>query len=421
MAFDFFENGIASGFITNPNESIRRLQQASINAKWDATTAKYTVKEQDGFGLDTYHDIEVWIDYVVGMGSRGMTNGDDFRQLIFRDIEHPTKRGLYYQFDNNYWITYFTDDMASLEKDIGVRRCNNVLRIVDPLTGGIYSAPCVIDYDMSSPAQQVSTYVITPNNHATVMVQGNPDTIRLLKLDTRYILGGRPFKLLSFQNTLVDKSIKDYPTLLYLDLYLDEKQAKDDIENQIAYNGDYIYKVEINSSDLELTRNSTGSLKTKILFNGKEISDKKPIKWKSTNERVAIVDDFGNYIIKGVKGQSCKIIAYIDGNENSSGSIKVGVVGEDNLVPKILISPDFDKVRQYETIEFVVQVENGGTIIEPESVVSTNSKFLLIETKDGKHYITGNGISKKPQSIHIEVPEFSISEDVEISAVSMMG
>lgn len=105
MAFKFFESGIQSGQIQSPNEKIREQQQASINAKWEVSTAKYTVKEQDDFGLKTYHDIEVWIDYVVGMTSRGLANGDDFRKLIFRDINHPVERGLYYRFDDAIWIS----------------------------------------------------------------------------------------------------------------------------------------------------------------------------------------------------------------------------------------------------------------------------------------------------------------------------
>lgn len=105
MAFKFFQSGIQSGQIQTPNNKIRDLQQASIDAKWDVTSAKYTIKEQDDFGLKSYHDIEVWIDYVVGMTSRGMSNGDDFRHLYFRDINHPVERGLYYRFDEAVWIS----------------------------------------------------------------------------------------------------------------------------------------------------------------------------------------------------------------------------------------------------------------------------------------------------------------------------
>lgn len=105
MAFKIFQLGVQSGLSQNPNDKIREQQQASIDSRWDVTTAKYMIKEQDDFGLKTYHDIEVWIDYVVGMTSRGLANGDDFRHLYFRDINHPVKRGLYYRFDEAVWIS----------------------------------------------------------------------------------------------------------------------------------------------------------------------------------------------------------------------------------------------------------------------------------------------------------------------------
>lgn len=246
MAFNFFENGLLSGAIQEPNEYFRDLQQAAIDQEWEVTSARYTIKEQSDFGSDVYNDVEVWIDNVVGMTSRGMSNGDDFRRLIFQDINHPVRKGLYYKFDESTYITYFTDEYASLVKDIGVRRCNNALRIIDPESGKIFSAPCVIDYDMTSPAEQVGRYILTPNNHATIMVQGNSDTLRLFKINTRYILGGRPFKLLAYQNALIDKAVAPNPTLLYLDLYLDEIHSGDDIENQIADNSSIDYPIDEN-------------------------------------------------------------------------------------------------------------------------------------------------------------------------------
>mgnify|MGYP000856508105 CR=1 FL=1 len=310
MAFDFFETGVVSNMAQGPNEAIRERQQANIDARWDVTTAKYTIKEQHDFGSNIYHDIEVWIDYVVGMSSRGTTNGDDFRRLVFQDINHPVQRGLYYKFDDAVWLTYFTDEYNSLVKDIGVRRCNNALRIIDPENGGIFSVPCVIDYDMTSPSPQINSNIITPNNHATVMVQGNKDTIRLLKINTRYMLGGRPFKLLSYQNALIDKELAQYPTLLYLDLYLDELQAKDSVENQLAYNGDYNYAVIMDNYNIKLRKGSTGSFVASVTLNGKEVN--RPIKWYSKTPMFVDVDDNGNYTERFLQPECKDAFAFLN-------------------------------------------------------------------------------------------------------------
>ena len=424
MAFDFFETGVVSNMIQGPNEAIREMQQANIDARWDATTAKYTIKEQHDFGSNIYHDIEVWIDYVVGMSSRGTTNGDDFRQLVFQDINHPVQRGLYYKFDDAVWLTYFTDEYNSLVKDIGVRRCNNALRIIDPENGGIFSVPCVIDYNMTSQSPQINSNIITPNNHATVMVQGNKDTIRLLKINTRYILGGRPFKLLSYQNALIDKELAQYPTLLYLDLYLDELQAKDSIENQLAYNGDYNYAIVMDNYSMKLKKGSTGSFVASVTLNGKEVN--RPIKWYSKTPMFVDVDDNGNYIVVGRTNAVCEIVAYVEGNKDAYATMKVTISTDDEIKPKIAIEPTFDKIRQFETIEFVVTIVHGDNIYTPTfSEVEVEGNSVAISKNGNTYKLTGLKIDKVPQLLKIKAlndsPNFKVEETYSIQAVSMMG
>lgn len=433
MNLTFFQNGIENEVITNPNTYFREQQQAFIDQEWEYTTAKYVVKEQDDFGSDVYNDIEVWMDYVVGLVSRGTTNGDDFRQLIFRSINHPLKRGLYYQFDNNYWLTYFTDEISSLSKDIGVRRCNNLMRIVDPEDGSIFSIPCVIEYDMASPNVQVSRYIITPNNHATVMVQGNEDTLRLFKLNTRYIFGGRPFKLLAYQNTLVDKSISDYPTLLYLDLYLDEIQPKDDIENQLADNGQYTYSLEIDSDDMELTKNSNGTLGAIVLLNGEEVT--RQIVWSSSNTNVVTIDENGNYqVTENPVGSSCIITASLFGNETISDTIKITIVEQELVQAKLITTPVFNSVRQFENLEFSIEVNYGSNKIVPNTVevslaqdsVVLNNKYLsIVQNQQNNFTIIGNEISLTPQNVYINItnddPQLEENYILPVVVTSMMG
>lgn len=431
MALPFFENGLSNGVIQTPNNYFRDQQQAAIDQNWDCTSAKYTIKQQADFGSNTYNDIEVWIDYVVGLGSRGTTNGDDFRQLIFRDIDYQVKRGLYYQFDGNTWIVYFSDEYSSLSKDAGVRRCNNVMRIVDPENGSIFSIPCVIDYDMTSPSQQVSSYIITPNNHATVMVQGNADTLRLFKLNTRYIFGGRPFKLLACQNALIDESIAPTPTLLYLDLYLDEIHANDDIANQLADNGEYQYAVEIDSADMELTNGATGSLTASVSLNGEEVN--REVVWTSSDTSVVTIDSQGSYQVIGTDSQSCTITATLQGNTNVTASIQIAVVNTESLQAKIILDPTFNKIRQYETIDFVIKASYGSQLYEPtnttislsqDSIVLSN-QYLSIQGSQGNYQITGLQIAPVSQLIYVsvqnETPEFTATSQFQIEVTSMMG
>lgn len=226
-----------------PNDYYRELAQAFISQQWDNNAAKTPENggkflEQDGIGSYTFHEIDVWVKNTVGDVTTGARNSGDFVKAYFKDIDHKTCRGLLYQFNDSYYICNSYGEFSGIAEDADLRRCNNFLRIIDPESGELFTAPCVVDYDMSAPSVQVSRYIITPNNHAVVMCQGNADTIRLFQTNKRFILGGRPFKLYGYQNAINLNLETQYDTLLYLDLYLDEIHDKDDLANQVAYNGE---------------------------------------------------------------------------------------------------------------------------------------------------------------------------------------
>ena len=431
MSLPYFENALSGGYLQTPNDYFRDLQQAAIDNLFDCTSARYTVQEQDAIGASTYHDIDVWLDYIVGTTSSGVKQGADFTQLMFRDIEHPVFQGLYYIFDDNYHISYFYNRYDGLEKALAVRRCNNAMRIVDPDNGSIFSIPCVIDYDMTSPSQQVSSYIITPNNHAVVMVQGNKDTLRLFKLNTRYIFNGRPFKLLAYQNALLQDLSNQNPTLLYLDLYLDEIHDKDDIENGLAYNGEYIYNIQIDADNMELSNGVKGNLSATITLNGEEV--KRNVLWASSNEDAVLINVAGGYTIIGSSGSSATITATLDGNPNVSSTITIQVVDSQVVKPLILINPAFNKIRQFESIDFSIEVMYGSTLLVPQNIILSlsetgqvlSNQYLTITQSGSRYIITANTVATTPQILYVSVqnasPDFQITAQFTLNVVSMLG
>ena len=432
VSLPYFETGISSGYLQNPNDFFRDLQQASIDNLFDCTTAKYTVQEQDAIGSSTYHDIDVWLDYIVGTTSSGVKNGWDFTQLMFRDINHNTIQGLYYIFDDNYHISYFYNKHDGLEKTLAVRRCNNAMKIVDPENGSVFSIPCVIDYDMTSPSQQVSSYIITPNNHASVMVQGNADTLRLFKLNTRYMFNGRPFKLLAYQNAIYYDLTNQSPTLLYLDLYLDELHDKDNVANGLAYNGEYDYAIQIDSEDMQLLNGATGTLTATVMLNAQEVQSN--VVWSSSDTSVVMIDSTGAYTVVGASGTSAVIIAMLQGNTDVTSTVTIQVVGAQVIQPNILFNPTFSQIRQYDSVDFTVEVMYGSTLISaPTSVqVSLSStgavlsnQYLIIAQQGSQYTITANAITQTPQTLYVTVqndsPSFQTTQQFTLNVVSMFG
>lgn len=414
-----------------PNDYYRDLAQSFINQSWTNNAAKTPenggeIKEQAGIGSNEYKIIDAWVKTTVGDVTTGMRDSGDFLKIYFRDIDHVGVRGLYYQFYNSWWICNEFGHFSGIAQDCGLRRCNNVLKIVDSENGSVFSTPCVVDYDMSSPSVQVSRYILTPNNHATVMVQGNVDTLRLFKTNTRYVLSGRPFKLYGYQNALNLNLTTDYDTLLYLDLYLDEIHDGDDLVNGVAYNGDYNYKAKINSTDMTLSAGSTGALTVDVVLNGKEVD--RPVVWKTSDCKVVTIDQNGNYAVVGEVGQSADITVMLSGNEAVTDSIKI-TVGEQVVEPEIYLDPAFNKIREYQTIEFKVKVSVGGKEIEPDTVgvslENNGNEYLgITQTTSGWKMICYKR-SSTPIAVLVDVT--SLSHNInktakfDIQAVSMMG
>lgn len=430
MSLPYFENALSGGYLQTPNDYFRELQQAAVDNLFDCTSARYTVQEQDAIGASTYHEIDVWLDYIVGTTSSGVKNGVDFTQLMFKDIDHHIVQGLYYIFEDNFHISYFYNRHDGLEKSVAVRRCNNAMRIVDPENGSIFSIPCVIDYDMTSPSQQVSSYIITPNNHAVVMVQGNADTLRLFKLNTRYMFNGRPFKLLAYQDALLYDLDYQQPTLLYLDLYLDELHDKDDIENGLAYNGEYDYTIQIDADDMELTNGSTGTLTATVTLNGSETGGN--IVWSSSDTSVVTIDSSGQYQVVGNSG-SATITAALGGNSSITSSIIIQVVESQSVQPLVTINPLFSKIRQYESITFTVEAMYGSDLVTPDTVQVSlvqgsqvlSNQYLTITQSGSQYTITANAIPTAPQTLYITVqntePSFQTKQQFTLNVVSMLG
>lgn len=419
----------------SPNDYYCGLAQAFINASWENTAAKTPenggeIFEQDEIGSKDYHKIDAWVKTTVGDVTSGLRNSGDFLKVYFRDIEHIVPRGLYYKFFNSWWICNDFGHFSGIAQDCGLRRCNNALKIIDPENGSVFGVPCVVDYDMSSPSNQVSRYIITPNNHATVMVQGNDDTLRLFKTNTRYILGGRAFKLYAYQNALNLNLDTNYDTLLYLDLYLDELHDGDDLVNGVAYNGDYNYKAKINSTDMTLSAGSTGTLTADVALNGKEVN--RPIVWKTSNPEIVTIAQNGNYTVVGEVEQSADIAVVLNGNEAVTDSIKI-TVGEQVVEPEIYLDPAFDKIREYQAIDFNVHTSYLGKDYVPteikisldgNKIVTSNENLVIKQTTAGWQI----QCLKRSQSelymwvdVSNTLPSFKQKTKFAIKAISMMG
>lgn len=423
MAFNFFENAIESQMQPMPNEMYREQQQQYILEQWDNTSALVTVQEQQGLGSDEYKRLEVWIDSTIADTTTGSKNPYDFNKIIFKDITHTTMRGLMYKFENNYWIVHSYTPWDGIVQACGIRRCNNRLKIIDPENGAIFSIPCVVNYDMAASNLKVSRYINTPSNHATVMVQGNEDTLRLFKTNTRYMLSGRPFKLLGYQNAVEHDLSVQCDTLLYLELYLDELHDGDDIINGIADNGKYEYSLNIGEK-ITGVKDDSGRIDITVLLNGNEVD--RDIVWGYDNTVINIADD-GSYTIVGDVGDKTTITAYLKGNPDVNAQCVVEVAETSADVWSIDTEPEISIIKQYESVDVIYTLYRNNVKQDNITVgINVNSDNISIISMSANTYkFTGVKISPEPVEYSIETKDANgdivYTETKSITVTSMLG
>lgn len=422
MANKFFENEMIMGMCMTPNDAYRGTQQAFIDDQWENTAVETVVEEQDYIGADTFHKIHVWMSKVIGTTTTFMKNGTDYRSLMYKELDYFPERGTYFKYDNNYWISDFVNPSDGVVGNNTIRRCTNFLRIVDPENGSIFTVPCVLDYDMTSPSVQVSNAIITPNNHAIVIVQANPDTMRLFTYNKRFIIGGRAFKLTAYQNALMANVEEKEPTILYLDLSLDELHDGDDLVNQVANNGTYDYAVVLNHSDFTVP-DTTGSIDivAYATLNGEQVD--RPILWCSNNNSVVTIKDEKAQVVgKGV----ATLRAWLKDNYDVYAEVKVTVADKQEIVPVVIMENAFDSIRQFE-IKYAQFSVNGEKLTNLECTLDKgviDNNVLRLSNDGNTVTIECINPSQDVQTLYVEGDTESyghVSAQFNIRALSMMG
>lgn len=339
---------------TPHNRYINQLQ-ALINDRWDnSTQTSYPIYQQAEIGSATYEVVDVSVDTAIDIGT-GFKKGDDFKVFSHKNISTEVPLGLMYKTDRDYWICINTNGFESPTNSIEVRRCNNIMKWVNPQNGCVYEHWCAIDYELSSPQPSKDKDVVVASGHIFVIVQGNEVT-RAIRKNQRFIFNGQPYKISAYQTMLNNDVGTEHSTLLYIDMYLDTIQPSDDLVNNIANATDYIYTIEIQPDFSQQVSGFTGQVSATVEFNS-EVVDR-GIVW-SGNEYVTINDN-GDYELTGSAGDVAVITATLSGNSNVFATCEIEIV--DNVVDiyDVVIEPSFDEVRQKQPMTFTAYLYQNG-------------------------------------------------------------
>ena len=364
-----YYNNYVQNLAQNPHDTYMGLEQASINDQWDNTTQVITVFEQDRVGSEQFHSIEVRVDTAIDMGT-SYKQDDDFKLFAFRDLQHTVAKGLMYKYDNDFWITINTSELGTVTKDIHVRRCNNVMRWVDRTNGFINEIPCAIEYVLESPKEQKDKDVKVANGHISVICQGNEVTRNIPK-NTRFIFNKEAYRFLAYQKMLNEDTFDDSTAdLLYLDMYLDMIEPEDDVANNIANAGAYVYEIEVEQSMSEQVKGGTVQLFPNVTLNGKTVE--REVVYEicecGCDHSYCTVDENGLVTITGEAGEQAQLIVSLKGNPQVNQLVVIDIVESVSDNNELIISPIYNKCRVKSSITFNVDLYTNG--IKQDNVIN---------------------------------------------------
>jgi hypothetical protein len=396
------------------------FQQMLNDGFAEATTNYKTVLEETVMGSNEYEEVEVRITHVINTQT-GTNMGDDWKTILFKDIDHATAPGYMYYFDDNYWLVNNTEIVKNLAAAVVVRRCNNVLRWIDD-NGSYHSCPCIIDYELdeNKDYQTVKSSLVAPSAFSTIFVQFNEDT-NIIFPNQRFLFGNAGFTGSTVHNWAVYKilgggvnNLNNQQTednlsngFIRLSLMKDYvNDETDDIVNGVADVLKRVYTVTIDQSAITGNIGREVQLNAITTLNG--VSVTKVVEWSSDDEEVAIVTQTGLLVLNSLG--SCNITCTILNNPNVTDSIPVSVTQFPSVDYHIVVLPEQNYILETDNLTYTVYLYKNNVVQTDTFTFSVTSTGVPL----GSYLITpltGN-------SFNVTNLKMSLSEDLVIRATS---
>ena len=161
--------------------------------------------------------------------------------------------------------------------------------------------------------------------------------------------------------------------------------SSDDLENEIANAGDYVYTIEITNGEIaSIQENNTLQLTTQVKLNGNVVTDK-TVTFSCDNPSIASVDENG--LVTAISAGECIITASLAENPNVYDTITITVTALPEHNYAVTISGNTSIVKNYTATYTAIFTDNAVPI--------TEESFFCI-TVDMENYISTKVKSRQP-------------------------
>ena len=351
-----------------PNQDLKNDFSQNLIEQFYQASDVYTIREEITLASGTYQDVDVRINQVQD-NKTGEKRTDDWKKLLFKELDHSVDLGRHYQFQSNYWLTVNIEKINTLTQSATVRRCNNALRWQDG-GGGIHVVPCVIDYLIKQNADYStagSAFVIL-NGMIEVFVQLNSDT-NTLKPNQRFLFGngnnggnwtsyrieGGGIRNYDNQQTLSNSSYGVLQLTMKADF---ANYDTDDVTNGIADVTQNSYALVVSPSSISGGVGQTIQLSDTVSLNGNVVTG--IVTWSSSDSTKATVNSTG--LVTLVSAGACTITATLENNTSVTGNCNTTITGTtpiDNY--QIVFNPTTNYILEGFDKTWSVHLYNNGT------------------------------------------------------------
>ena len=418
-----FYSNYLNNVAKSPNREWREEQQAFVSEMFDnSTIVRHDVYEENyPFDFNFVNNPDCWVSTVLDVTTGMVKNSDDYRSLYFKNIDHEVGRGRYFKWLDNYWIVYetTTHELETIST-CNIRRCNNWLKWLND-KGEVITYPCVIEGDLTSANAQVAKTITQANSHINVIVQGNKDTLSIVK-NSRFMFNHNVYKFYSINNYMQVDYVDDNAPLLFMDFYLDMEIDEDNVAENLADDLRNQYHIECNVEQLTGQIGNEGVITPIVYRNNKPIENVR-IEFVSSDDNIITVDKDGNYLMRN-NGEAV-ISVQIFGNEISKIDIPIIVTDVSQTTYSIIVNPIVSKLRKGLSVTLSAKIVNNlneeisDIITLTPSGTDNKNNYTIIDNGDNTWVLTNNLQSTIPLTLTFSNTTYNVETSMDIQLKAM--
>jgi hypothetical protein len=391
-----------------PKETLTDDFQENLTDQFKQSTDWYTIKEEFPFASGIYNDIDVRITHAIDSVT-GKNLGDDFKNILFPDLNHQFQIGSMYFFDKNYWIVINSEIKRNLAASVTIKRCNEELRWKDKITGKFYSFPCSIGYDIRMPRNYstAGSALVLPSGFAEVMTQFNAATNTIYP-NQRFLFGNtnnwiayviEGGGLNNFQRLQTTDEMST--GILRLTMRTNQVNVgQDDLINGIADAFENIYTLSLNTNSVSITKDNSLQLIANVKLNGANVD--RSLTWLTSDSLVATVDSNG--VVTAIGVGNCTISCNIRDNVavNDSCAVTVTLSSVDNY--SIIMTPISNSILEGQTVTFTTTLIFNGNSLADAFTYSIDASNTVPQSNFVFTIVDGHSFSIRNNSKYLIAP-----------------